>query len=36
MNKDGWFKRWQGVWLLGLYALYLTLQYSLKISGAEG
>ena len=36
MNRDGWFKRWQGAWLLGLYALYLTLQYSLNISGAEG
>jgi len=36
MNRDGWFKRWQGAWLLGLYALYLTLQYSLNITGAEG
>ncbi|MCF8099188.1 MAG: calcium/sodium antiporter [Desulfarculaceae bacterium] len=36
MNRDGWFKRWQGAWLLGLYALYLTLQYSLNIAGPEG
>ncbi len=31
MNKDGWFKRWQGLWLLVLYALYLALQYGLNI-----
>lgn len=35
MNKDGWFKRWQGAWLLGLYAAYLILQYGFNIAGAE-
>ena len=33
VNSDGWFKRWQGMCLLGLYALYLTLQYGLNIGG---
>ena len=28
INKDGWFKRWQGIWILGVYALYLILQYA--------
>ena len=27
MDKDGHFRRWQGAWLLGLYVLYVTLQY---------
>lgn len=35
MNKDGWFKRWQGLLLLGLYATYLALQYGLNIAGPE-
>jgi len=30
-NRDGWFKRWQGAWLLGVYCLYLFLQYALNI-----
>lgn len=33
MNKDGWFKRWQGVWLLGIYASYLVLQYAFNLGG---
>ncbi len=36
MNKDGKFKRWQGAWLLGIYLVYLILQYSLNIGPAEG
>ncbi len=36
MNKDGKFKRWQGAWLLGIYLVYLVLQYSLNIGPAEG
>lgn len=36
MNRDGKFKRWQGIWLLGVYLLYLTLQYGLNIAPAEG
>jgi cation:H+ antiporter len=27
MNKDGWFKRIQGAWILGIYFGYLLLQY---------
>lgn len=34
MNKDGWFKRWQGIWILGVYALYLILQYAFNL-GAD-
>ena len=33
MNKDGWFKRWQGVWILGVYLLYLILQYAFNLGG---
>ena len=31
-NKEGCFRRWQGVWLLGVYSLYVILQYSLNIN----
>ncbi|MBW2673234.1 MAG: calcium/sodium antiporter [Deltaproteobacteria bacterium] len=31
MNRDGWFKRWQGFWLLGIYLAYVVLQYALNI-----
>jgi cation:H+ antiporter len=31
MNKDGQFKRWQGGWLLGIYLIYLVLQYAFNI-----
>ncbi len=27
INKDGYFKRWQGLWLLGSYVIYLSFQY---------
>jgi cation:H+ antiporter len=30
MDRNGRFNRWQGAWLLGLYVLYVILQYSLK------
>ena len=36
MNKDGVFKRWQGVWLLCIYLIYLLLQYGFNIGGAAG
>ena len=36
MNKDGRFRRWQGVWLLGIYLLYLILQYAVKIGSVDG
>jgi cation:H+ antiporter len=31
INRDGWFKRWQGGWLFGLYLIYLILQYAYNI-----
>ena len=35
-NRDGYFKRWQGVWLLGAYLCYVILQYALNIGTVEG
>jgi cation:H+ antiporter len=35
MNTDGMFKRWQGVWLLSVYVIYVFLQYALNIEGAH-
>ncbi|MBW1977772.1 MAG: sodium:calcium antiporter [Deltaproteobacteria bacterium] len=29
MNKDGRFKRFQGIWLLGVYVVYVVLQYTI-------
>ncbi len=29
INKDGYFKRWQGMWLLCSYIVYLLLQYAI-------
>jgi len=34
MNK-GVFHRWQGVWLLGVYLIYIILQYALNIGAAH-
>jgi cation:H+ antiporter len=36
INKTGSFKRWQGVWLLSVYAVYVMLQYGLNVGGAHG
>jgi cation:H+ antiporter len=36
MNKDGVFKRWQGAWLLGIYLVYLVLQYGFHIGQPTG
>lgn len=33
INKDGFFKRWQGGWMLGVYALYIVLQYVFNVGG---
>ncbi|MEA2102382.1 MAG: calcium/sodium antiporter [Thermodesulfobacteriota bacterium] len=30
-DGNGWFKRWQGAWLLGVYLVYVTLQYTLNV-----
>jgi len=35
MNRSGTFRRWQGLWLLGIYAVYVILQYAMNI-GMEG
>ena len=34
MNKDGWFKRCQGIWIWGGYAVYLILQYAFNLGAA--
>lgn len=36
MNKKGSFRKWQGIWLLGIYLIYLTLQYALNIGTVGG
>ena len=35
MNRNGVFYRWQGVWLLGVYLVYVVLQYALNIGSAH-
>lgn len=35
MNRSGVFYRWQGVWLLTIYAVYVILQYVLNIGTAH-
>lgn len=36
MNKDNAFKKWQGAWLLGIYLIYVTLQYVLDFNIEAG
>jgi cation:H+ antiporter len=36
MNKDGYFKKWQGAWLLAVYGVYVALQYGLNVGTATG
>jgi len=31
MNRDGGFRKWQGMWLLGVYLIYVILQYTINI-----
>jgi cation:H+ antiporter len=31
MNRSGRFRRWQGIWLLGIYVCYVVMQYVLNI-----
>ena len=33
LNRDGWFKRAQGVWIFGVYLTYLALQYRFTFKG---
>lgn len=35
MNRDGRFRRWQGIWLLSVYAVYVILQYALNVGGGH-
>ncbi|HUU41250.1 MAG TPA: sodium:calcium antiporter [Desulfatiglandales bacterium] len=36
INRDGWFRRWQGGWLFGIYLVYLILQYAFNIGTVGG
>ncbi|MBN2515791.1 MAG: calcium/sodium antiporter [Deltaproteobacteria bacterium] len=36
MNRDNRFRRWQGLWLLSIYVIYIALQYSLKLGTSFG
>lgn len=36
INKDGYFKRWQGFWLFGAYFVYLIFQYAFNIGTIHG
>lgn len=31
MNREGGFRKWQGIWLLGVYLIYVILQYTTSI-----
>jgi cation:H+ antiporter len=31
-NKKGYFERWQGGWMLGIYIIYVVLQYALNVN----
>jgi cation:H+ antiporter len=33
MNKSGYFRRWQGVWLLAIYGGYVFQQYAFNVGG---
>ena len=35
MNKAGVFYRWQGVWLLGIYVIYVVLGFALNVGSAH-
>lgn len=36
MGKDGRFRRWQGAWLLGIYIVYVIVQYTVGGGAVEG
>ena len=36
MGKEGRFKRWQGAWLLGVYLIYVIMQYALNVGTVQG
>ncbi|MDD5476552.1 MAG: sodium:calcium antiporter [Syntrophales bacterium] len=35
MNRDGFFRRWQGVWLLSVYVAYVAIQYAFNLGIAH-
>ena len=35
MNRAGVFLRWQGVWLLSVYVVYVVLGYALNVESAH-
>ena len=35
MNRKGFFERWQGGWLLGVYIVYVILQYALNVGSVH-
>ncbi len=35
MNRSGVFHRWQGIWLLAVYVVYVTLGYALNVGSAH-
>ncbi len=35
MNRDGFFRRWQGAWLLSVYLVYVILQYAFNLGSAN-
>jgi len=35
MNRSGVFHRWQGIWLLAVYTVYVTLGYALNVGSAH-
>lgn len=35
MNRNGVFYRWQGAWLLGIYAIYVVLGFALNVGSAH-
>jgi len=36
INKDGFFKKWQGAWLLVVYLAYIILQYAFNVGTVKG
>ena len=35
INREGFFRKWQGAWLLGLYGVYVFLQYALNVGTSK-
>jgi cation:H+ antiporter len=35
MNREGVFRRWQGLWLFSVYVIYVVLQYALNVASTH-